>query len=71
MVCIVSFKTKKDLKEAIENDKPVWIEDPSIVNPRTFAADEIKEGEGVVVTNHPKRSYFVSIKRIGGKLKVV
>ena len=75
MTCIVNnewYPTKKRLKEIIETtDKEVAIEDPSIVNPRTFFSNEIKEGESVVVTNHPKRSYFAKITRKDGKLKVI
>jgi len=75
MVCIVNnewYPTKKRLKEVIETtDKEVAIEDPSFVNPRSFFSDEIKDGESVAVTNHPKRSYFATIKNVGGKLKVI
>ena len=75
MVCIVNnewYPTKKKLKEIIENtNKEVAIEDPSIMAPRSFFSNEIKDGESVVVTNHPKRSYFATIKNVGGKLKVI
>jgi len=74
MVCIVNnewYPTKKKLKEIIETtNKEVPIEDPSWINPRSFFSNEIKEGENVVVTNHPKRSYFATIKRVKGILKV-
>jgi hypothetical protein len=61
------------LKEVIETmpDKPVPIEDPSWINPRSFFSDEIKEGETVYVTNHPKRSWFAQITRKDGVLKVI
>ena len=75
MVCIVSerwYPSKKRLKEIIETtDKEVAIEDPSIVNPRSFFSNEIKEGERVMVTNHPKRTYFATITRQNGVLKVI
>jgi len=80
MTCIVSpqhFPTKKALKQRIEEinnsewiTPAVWIEDPSIVNPRAFFATNMKEGEEVVVTNHPKRSWFAQVGRKGGKLYV-
>lgn len=75
MTCIVNnewYPTKKRLKEIIETtNKEVPIEDPSFMNPRSFFSTDIKDGENIVVTNHPKRSYFASIKRINGKLKVI
>ena len=70
MTCIVQIQTKKELKETIEDGGLVYIEDPSIVNPRTFSTSEIKEDEVITVTNHPKRSYFAIIERKNGKLKV-
>jgi len=75
MVCIVNnewYPTKKKLKEIIEGtDKEVPIEDPSFVAPRSFFSTDIKDGESVIVTNHPKRSYFATIKNVSGKLKVI
>ncbi len=75
MACIVNsewYPTKKRLKEVLEQtDKDVAIEDPSFTNPRTFFSSEIKEGESVIVTNHPKRSYFAKIIKKDGKLKVL
>ena len=84
MTCIVNaakYPSKRILKETIEgiNMKHIWssvekgevfIEDPSIVSPRSFYASDLREGENVVVTNHPKRSYFAKIERKNGKLKV-
>ena len=74
MTCIVSltrYPTKKSLKEAIQKGENVMIEDPSIFNPRVFSTEEMERGEKVVVTNHPKRSYFVELfKDVDGKIKV-
>jgi len=74
MVCIVNniwYPTKKKLKEIIETtNKEVPIEDPNFLNPRSFFSNEIKKGESVVVTNHPKRSYFATIYNKDGLLKV-
>ena len=70
MTCIVNFKTKKALKEAVEDKQEFWIEDPSFVNPRMFMAKELKNGEVIVVTNHPKRSWFAQIKNNSGGLEV-
>jgi len=70
MTAIVQIKTKKLLKQKIQAGEDVGIDDPSIVNPRSFFASELAEGESVVVTNHPKRSYFATIKKTGGKLVV-
>lgn len=74
MVMIISldkYPTIKSLKEAIQNGQTIVIEDPSIMNPRVFTTNDMERGEKVVVTNHPKRSYFVTIiKDVDGSLKV-
>ena len=74
MVMIISldkYPTIKSLKEAIQKGESIVIEDPSIMNPRVFTTNDIERGEKVVVTNHPKRSYFVTIiKDVDGSLKV-
>jgi hypothetical protein len=74
MTCIVDhikYSTKKKLKEDVEKGIVVFIEDPSIVHPRTFTTSEMNDGDVVVVTNHPKRSYFAQIKKSNGMLKVI
>lgn len=70
MPSIVEFPTKKALKEAIQNNKDFWIEDPSFVNPNSCMASELVEGQSIFVTNHPKRSWFGQIKMQDGQLKV-
>ncbi len=71
MTCIIEgFKTKKDLIEHLSNGYAVIIYDPSIVAPRAFSTSELKEGEEIVATNHPKRSWFAQIGRKGGKIYV-
>jgi hypothetical protein len=74
MTCIVSetrYPTKKSLKEALQRGESVMIEDPSIMNPRVFSTKEMERGQKVIVTNHPKRSYFVEIfKDVDGQMKV-
>jgi len=67
MTCIVSpliYPSKKVLREcALKAPASVWIEDPSIFNPRSFSAASIPPGRTEVVTNHPKRSWFAQIGR--------
>jgi len=74
MTMIVSldrYPTKKSLKEALQRGENVMIEDPSIINPRVFSTNEMERGQKVIVTNHPKRSYFVEIfKDVDGTFKV-
>jgi signal recognition particle subunit SEC65 len=66
------YPTAKSLKEAIKEGKVIYIQDPSIMNPRYFSTLEMQRGEKVVVTNHPKRSYFVAIeKTVDGVIRVV
>ena len=73
MTCIINstkYPTKKALKLAVAQDallvgqRPqVYITDPSIVNPRFLPVTELHPGEEVVVTNHPKRSWFAQVGR--------
>jgi hypothetical protein len=71
MTCIVEYPSKKAFREAVATaPESVPIHDPSIVNERHFKASDIKEGEVIFVTNHPRRSWFANVKRSGGKLKV-
>ena len=70
MTCIVNFKTKKELKEAVNKRKIFYIEDPSFFNPRTFTTKDMKHGEVICVTNHPKRSWFAQLKKVGGDISV-
>lgn len=67
MTCIVDpqkYPTKKSLRQAIGARESVTIKDPSLFNPREFLHTEIREGELIVVTNHPKRSWFAQIKKL-------
>lgn len=73
MTCIVNaqrFPTKKSLKEALAAGQSVVIQDPSIFNPRTIRNEDMQDGESIIVTNHPKRSWFGCIKRKGDKFIV-
>lgn len=67
MTCIVSptkYPTKKALREAVAAaPQRVWIDDPSFLAPRFFAAASIPAGRTEVVTNHPKRSWFAQVGR--------
>ena len=68
MTCIVNYKTKKALREAIADDPAnVWIDDPSIFEPRYFNAAAMNYPSTEVVTNHPKRSWFAQITRASEK----
>jgi hypothetical protein len=72
MTCIVAFPTKKALRQHIERHQECNITDPSIVKP--FCGDVtsyLQTHKTCVVTNHPKRSYFATIRqRKDGKLVV-
>lgn len=69
MTCIVpqDVKTKKALKElvAATHGMQPLIDEPNIVNPRSFYPAQMAIGESCYVTNHPKRSWFAEIKRTG------
>jgi hypothetical protein len=65
------YPTKKSLKEALAKGEIIVIEDPSVFKPRTFTTTDMERGEKVIVTNHPKRSYFAEIfKDVDSTFKV-
>jgi len=71
MTCIINgFATKKALKTAVQEGENVFIIDPSFFAPREFFASNLNEGEEIVATNHPKRSWFAQIGKKGGKVYV-
>ena len=83
MTCIADerIRSKAKLKvyaadlNAEMNRGPLYIfRDPSLFNPKAggspFTLSQIAEGEEIVVTNHPKRSWFAQVGRKGGKLYV-
>ena len=75
MTCIITGVTSKgELKRLATQGEAalanVWIEDPSIFNPRSFGATEMAVGQREVVTNHPKRSWFAQIERTATGFKV-
>lgn len=76
MTCIVEgFKSKKDLKERVKcfGPEPVdprldfYISNPSPFPQGTYEfngmAGHMPVGKKVIVTNHPKRSWFATIER--------
>jgi hypothetical protein len=71
MTAIVSFQTKKALKEAVAAKQDFNIMTPTPWGDKFTTSRDIVPGEAVVCTNHPKRSWFASIKRQpDGSLKV-
>ena len=65
------YPTKKALKEAVlSKPETVFLSDPSPFTNDSKHADSIREGESLVCTNHPKRSWFAKITRRNGKLRV-
>ena len=70
MTCIISpkdFTSKAKLQALlIEREGNVQITDPSIMNPFTLPARQvIPVGRDLVVTNHPLRTKFAKITRMG------
>jgi hypothetical protein len=74
MTCIVSHKTKKAFKQAVADNPQTPIEDPSIFASYYGRIDTHPglqdAGSSITVTNHPKRSWFAQVKRVGTELKV-
>lgn len=66
MVCCVSsnIRTKRELRErANVEPRNIRLDDPSIVQWRSFTLDQMVVGQEEFVTNHPKRSWFAHIIR--------
>lgn len=65
-------KSKKDLKQAVAEgfNAEVQINDPLGVGTGIMGILEVPEGMTLVVTNHPKRSWFANITRRNGKVVV-
>jgi hypothetical protein len=67
---ISGYKTKKELKENLHHEEAgsgrrnPYFEDPSLFAGAWsgFAAD-MKVGQSLVCTNHPKRSWFAKVTR--------
>ena len=73
MTWITNYPTKKAFREAVQaNPEQVQVTDPSIFDPfeGKLATAMLTRAE-IVVTNHPKRSWFAQVKRKpDGGLKV-
>lgn len=78
---ITSCPTKKMLKHNIQllnnpqSQFDMLLEDPNLKSTWRnhgfeFSPTILQEGEIIVVTNHPKRSWFATITRKNGKLVV-
>lgn len=69
MTCIVNFKTKKEMKEHIEEKGDCTIDDPSVFSPYYGSLKSYLESYGLATfTNHPKRSWFGNAKLKDGKI---
>ena len=70
---VEGFKTKKALKEAVAAGANPYISNPAYgMFPGQWQGflKELPTGTGVMATNHPKRSWFASIKNVGGKVVI-
>lgn len=67
MTCHVQYATKKAFREAVlARDGRVALTDPSYVDPFYGTLREYLERRGnCTVTNHPKRSWYASVKADG------
>lgn len=84
MTCIIDprCRTKKELKlqaDALNDpakrvDYLFILRDPALFNPKEegqhFTLSNVYEGEEIVVTNHPRRSWFAQVGRKNGRLYV-
>jgi len=69
MTCIIhpsNFASKAKLQDRLNlTSGAVRIEDPSFFAPRSFLAKEMAVGQEEIVTNHPLRTKFAKVKRVG------
>jgi hypothetical protein len=65
-------KTKADLKRAAKEgfNAEMHVEDPMGLGSGIMGLNEIPEDIALTVTNHPKRTWFATVIRVGGKVKV-
>lgn len=65
-------KTKKDLKQAAKEGFNAELQVTDLeFGSGIVGLNEIPEDWAVTVTNHPKRSWFATVTRKNGKVKVV
>lgn len=72
---VQAISTKKELKTRLLMGGNVRIEDPALMPEwrkygSSFLATELPVGATIVVTNHPKRSWFAEIQRTTEGFKV-
>lgn len=61
----------KTVKRVLASGGVINITDQSLFNEKTYTTKDMNIGEKIVVTNHPKRSYFITIeKRVDGVFRV-
>lgn len=64
-------RTIKELRERLEAGERLVFDDPSeIVLPRLIVSTEMKPGDYVIVTDHPKRSYVARVLRLMNRWSV-
>lgn len=69
---IEKYPTKTSLRKAIREDpSKIYLHDPSIVGNFSGMIEEVlKHKKNIVVTNHPKRTWFASVTiALKGKFK--
>lgn len=72
MTCIANYPTKRAFQRAVEsNPRTVLIEDPAINDPWVGNIEDALTRKGeLLVTNHPRRSWFARVTRRDGKYRV-
>lgn len=70
-IIVNGVTTKKQLKE---QPGLARFNDPSMFSPmhggRMFKVEDIREGEVIVCTNHPKRTWFAVVSRVKGVIVI-
>jgi len=72
---VTAIPSKKELKTRLLLGGNVRIEDPALMPEwrpygASFLAADLPVGASIVVTNHPKRTWFANIKRTADGFKV-
>jgi len=65
------IKTKAEFKRRVLNGESIFLRDPSLFATASTYAHQIDRGRSVLVTNHPKRSWFAKVKKnANGNLEI-
>ena len=57
------IKTVDHLKQALTGNQKLYFSDPSVIKRQSILSINMKVGDSIICTNHPKRSWFAKITK--------